>query len=135
MKYIPLYLLATFIFAIIDYVWITKLGWSIYQGAIGHLFAEKFSVLPAIAFYLLYMAGMFYFAIIPGIEAHSWKVGFMNGALLGLLAYATYDLTNMATLRDWPLHITLIDMLWGTVLTGSISALAVYLSGLGRILS
>lgn len=130
MKYVLIFVITVVVFAAIDFTWITKIAADSYQSAIGHLFAPKASIPPAVVFYLLYMAGMFYFAILPGIRAGSLWVALQNGAILGFISYATYDLTNMATLPGWPLSITLIDMTWGTLITGTMSAFAVYLARL-----
>lgn len=128
MKYALFFLVTVIIFAATDYLWITKLSWNFYQDGVGHLFATKFKAIPAVIFYLIYIAGMFYFAVIPGVHMGSMKFALFNGAFLGFIAYATYDLTNMSTLPGWPAAITIADIAWGTFLTGTISALAVYFS-------
>lgn len=128
MKYALIFVITIVVFAAIDFTWITKIGANFYQSTIGHLFAPKPSIPPAVVFYLLYMGAMFYFAILPGIKAGSISTALLNGAALGFISYATYDLTNMATLPGWPLKITLIDMAWGTFITASMSAFAVYLA-------
>lgn len=106
-------------FAVIDFVWIGVLMKQFYFSKLGHLFATDFNLYAGVAFYLVYTAGIFYFAVVPA--GSIWRA-VMLGALLGALAYATYDLTNMTTLKDWPLSITLLDILWGAALSGMVSA-------------
>ena len=77
----------------------------------------------AIIFYLLFIAGLVTFVISPAIEKHSWVHALLFGALFGLITYATYDLTNLATLNNWPVLVTIVDLIWGTVLSASISVI------------
>lgn len=124
---ITLYFIALIIMGIIDSVWLFSMG-SHYRSWIGHLFAPAFSFTPAIIFYLIYAAGLVYFVISPAIEQGQGYVHiFLTGAFLGLLAYAAYDLTNQAMLQQWPIAITIIDMAWGTVLSGGVSLLTVFI--------
>ena len=78
-------------------------------------------------FYLIYIVGVVYFVVMPGVEAESIGKVLLSGALFGLIAYATYDLTNMATIKDWPLIVTVVDLIWGTALTTSIGVATYYL--------
>jgi len=114
------YLLSIVAFAVIDFVWIGVLMKQFYFSKLGHLFATDFNLYAAVAFYLIYTAGIFYFAVLP---AASLSRAVMLGALLGAVAYATYDLTNMVTLKDWPLSVTVLDIVWGAVLSGAVSAI------------
>jgi uncharacterized membrane protein len=84
--------------------------------------------LAAIIFYLLFVVGILVLAVLPGLDANSLKTTLLRGALLGLIAYATYDLTNLATLKDWPLTVTVVDLIWGTVLSTAVSCVG-YLAG------
>jgi uncharacterized membrane protein len=86
---------------------------------IGSVLAEKPNMTAAVSFYLIYLVGVTVFALRPALASGDWRTGLVYGALFGFFAYATYDLTNMATLKVWSLKITLIDMAWGTVLTGA----------------
>ena len=109
-------------FALIDSIWLKTMSTRLYQPEIGSLLAQDgFRLSPAIAFYLLYIAGMLYFAVMPALAAGKWQVALLNGAILGFLCYMTYDLTNQATLKSWSLKVTLADIAWGTILTGSAS--------------
>lgn len=112
------------IFSVIDTVWLGSMGDRIYRPLIGEVLADKFRLVPAIAFYALYAAGLTIFAVLPGLKTGDWKTALMWGALFGLFAYGTYDLTNYATLKTWGLKITLLDMTWGVIVSGVSSAAA-----------
>jgi uncharacterized membrane protein len=84
--------------------------------------------LAAIIFYLLFIAGLVLFVISPAVEKHSWVHALIFGALFGLISYATYDLTNLATLKDWPVIVTVVDLIWGTVLASAISVITYFIS-------
>ena len=101
-----------------DAVWLGLMGSRLYRPRLGALMREDFAVAPALVFYALYVAGMVVFAIAPVPADAAWTSAFVRGALLGLMAYATYDLTNQATLRGWPWAITVADLCWGTFVTG-----------------
>lgn len=101
----------------IDALWLTVLMGATYKSYLGDLMLSQPKLLPAALFYLIYAAGLVAFAVLPGAHEGGWKYAAMMGALLGLVAYATYDLSNLATLRGWPLPLTLIDIAWGTVLS------------------
>lgn len=104
----------------LDLLWILVIMAEFYRGSIGHLMGAP-NFLAASVFYLLYVGGVFIFAVLPAYRAGRMRRALMLGALLGLVAYGTYDLTNMATLRDWPLMMTVVDMLWGALLTSVIA--------------
>lgn len=112
------YCLAAAFFLVLDAIWLTTMADRLYRPALGHLLAPQFALAPAAVFYLLYVAGMAGSAIAPALAAGTAGVALRRGAALGLLAYATYDLTNQATLRDWPWTVTLADLAWGTCATG-----------------
>ena len=110
------------IFSVIDTVWLGYMGDRVYRPLIGEVLAETFRLVPAIAFYTLYAAGLTIFAVLPGLKTGDWRTALRWGALFGLFAYGTYDLTNYATLKTWGLKITLMDMTWGVVVSGVSSA-------------
>ncbi|WP_332656849.1 DUF2177 family protein [Brevundimonas sp.] len=112
------------IFGVIDTLWLGFMGDRVYRPLIGEVLADKFRLVPAIAFYTLYAAGLTLFAVLPGLKTGDWKTALVWGALFGLFAYGTYDLTNYATLKTWGLKITLLDMTWGVVVSGVSSAAA-----------
>lgn len=127
MKYLLLYLVTIPLFAIIDLLWIGVIANRFYIKQVGHLMGEV-NWKAAIIFYFLYVAGLLFFAVIPAISAHSLSKAILLGALLGLFAYATYNLTNWATLRDWPAIMVLVDVAWGMIFSASIAGLAYFLS-------
>lgn len=108
------------VFLSLDAVWLRLAGPRLYVPAIGPLLADSPNLAAAAAFYLIYLAGLFALATAPGLAAGRWRVAALRGLMFGVAAYATYDLTNQATLRLWSTRLTLIDMAWG----GALSALA-----------
>lgn len=110
------------VFLALDAAWLTIMAERLYRPALGRLMLDRFELLPAVAFYLVYIVGVLVFAVMPGLESRRWTTALGLGALLGLVAYATYDLTNQATLRDWPWRVTLADLCWGTVVTAAAAA-------------
>ncbi len=126
MQYIYLYLLTVPAFFIIDMIWLGFVANKFYQSQLSHLLGPV-NWPAAIIFYLIYIVGIIIFAVVPGLEAGSWKKALVLGALFGFFCYATYDLTNLATLRDWPLSVAIVDMIWGAVLTGSVATVSYYL--------
>lgn len=111
------YLAAGLAFLIVDAIWLTIMAEALYRPLLGDKLVEGFALAPAVVFYLIYIAGIVYFAVLPALEDGSVARAAINGAILGLVAYATYDLTNQATLRDWPLAVTLADIPWGMFVT------------------
>lgn len=120
-----LWVSAAVLFLAIDMVWLTKIARGLYLGEIGPLLLETPNMGPAIAFYVLYISGLTFFVLVPAYEANSIGKAFLLGAALGAIAYGTYDLTNLAVMRDFTTRIALIDWAWGTILTGSVSALVI----------
>jgi uncharacterized membrane protein len=112
---------------VLDSVWLTLTADRLYRPLIGELMLDGFRPAPAIAFYALYLVGIVVFAIRPAFATGRWTTALVSGALFGLFAYGTYDLTNQATLKTWSTTITLADMAWGSVLT-AVAASAGYLA-------
>ncbi|MDD4624394.1 MAG: DUF2177 family protein [Bacilli bacterium] len=125
-KLIKMYLIALVIFVIIDGIWLGFIAKDLYRKELGHLLASNPNWTAAVIFYLLFLVGLVYFVINPGIEKESIMTVVISGALFGLLTYATYDLTNLATLKEWPLKITIIDLIWGTSLSTIVSTATYY---------
>lgn len=113
-----IYAITFVVFLILDSVWLGVISPGLYQEYIGHLLAEEVNWPAAAIFYLVFIAGLVFFAVKPSLQHNSWKIALKNGAFFGLVCYATYDLTNQATMRDWPIMITVIDVLWGTFICG-----------------
>ena len=112
-------------FAVIDSLWLRTMYARLYQPELGSLLMDGLRLGPAIAFYILYIGGILVFAVGPALQEGRWQTALVKGALLGFFCYMTYDLTNHATLKVWSLKVTLLDIGWGTLLTGS-AALAGY---------
>ncbi|KIS27232.1 membrane protein [Arthrobacter sp. SPG23] len=104
-------------FAVIDAIWLKTMN-PFYRGQIGELLADKPNLGYAVVFYVIYIAGIVFFALRPALDGGSWLSAVGYGAALGAFAYATYDLTNAATLKTWPLQLIIVDILWGAALTG-----------------
>jgi len=119
--FIKLFLIALPVFFVIDMLWLVLVAKKFYQEQIGFLMKPDINWPAAIIFYLLFISGLVIFVISPAFEKHSWIHAILFGGLFGLITYATYDLTNLATLKDWPLLVTVVDLIWGTVLASSIS--------------
>lgn len=124
-KYIVAYLGAGLTFAAIDAVWLTTMSSRLYKPVLGPILADRPDMKAAVAFYLISVFGTVFLAIEPALRDGGWRRAAINGAVLGFVAYATYDLTNQATLNVWSLRLTLIDLCWGTALT-TVSALGGY---------
>lgn len=124
MNYVYLYIITTVIFFAIDMVWLGFIAKNFYRKHIGSLLTDNVIWSAAIVFYLLYIGGILFFAVQPALKSGSWLTALLNGAVLGMLCYATYDLTNMATLKNWSFTVVWVDIIWGIVLTGSVSTLS-----------
>ena len=120
LKYIVAYLGAGLTFAAIDAVWLTTMANRLYRPVIGSIMADRPDMKAAVAFYLISIAGTVFLAIDPALRGGGWGRAALNGAVLGFVAYATYDLTNQATLNVWSTRLTLIDLAWGTVMTSAL---------------
>jgi len=115
------YVLTFIVFIVIDLTWIGFLAKDLYKNQLGKFLSGDVNWPAAIIFYLLFIVGIFVFVILPALEKDSLKTVLVMGALFGLITYATYDLTNLATVKDWPVKIVVIDMLWGASLTCMVS--------------
>lgn len=124
MSYVFAYAGSAIVFLGLDYIWLSRVARDFYAGSLGSLMRETPDFLAAGIFYLFYIGGIVFFAVMP---AESWKGALLRGAVLGLLAYGTYDMTNLATLKGWPWRMAAVDMVWGTALTG-LAAVGGYLA-------
>lgn len=119
------FLVAGTVMGVIDAVWLTTAN-KFYKSQIGSLLLDKPNFLPAVIFYIIYIIGLVVFVINPALDKGSWAHAFGFGALFGLVAYATYDLTNLATIKGFTNTVVIVDLIWGTLLTGTV-ALVSYL--------
>jgi len=124
---IKTFLVAFAVFLGIDMLWLTIIASKFYKSQIGHLMADKAKLLPAAIFYILFIAAMVYFVIVPALEHQNLTRLIISAAIFGLVTYATYDLTNMATLKDWPLLVTVVDIAWGTFISLAVSLITYFI--------
>jgi uncharacterized membrane protein len=126
--FIKLFLIAFPVFVGIDMIWIGWLAKIFYAKQIGKLMTSKVNLGAAVLFYILYIAGVVFFVISPAYEKNSWTFALLAGTFFGAVAYATYDLTNLATIKNWPLILTFVDLIWGSFLTALVSIITFLLS-------
>ncbi len=125
--FLKVYAIAVPVFFAIDMVWLSLIARNFYKNQIGFLMKPEINWTAAILFYLLFLVGLVVFVISPALEKKEWVLALWSGALFGLITYATYDLTNLATLKDWPLTVVIVDMLWGSVLAASVSVITYFI--------
>jgi uncharacterized membrane protein len=126
--FIRLFLIALPVFFVIDMIWLVLVAKKFYSEQIGFLMKPDINWTAAIIFYLLFIAALVTFVITPAVEKHSWTHALIYGAFFGLVTYATYDLTNLSTLKDWPVLVTIVDLIWGMVLAASVSVVTYLIS-------
>lgn len=124
LPYLVAWITAAIAFLGLDAIWLSQMAPRLYKPLIGSIMREGVNVGAAVAFYLIYVSAIVFFAVAPGLEKASLARAMLNGALLGLVAYATYDLTNHATLKVWDIRITIADMTWGVVATAVAAGVA-----------
>jgi uncharacterized membrane protein len=126
--YAGAYVAALLVFAAIDITWLTTMGAALYRSTLGDILLSTVRIPPTIAFYLLYPLGIVTFAVAPALRSGSATTALIYGALFGIFTYATYDLTNFATLRNWTLKITIIDVIYGAVAVGLVAVIVYYVA-------
>lgn len=127
--FIKLYAIALPVFFAIDMLWLGLVAKNFYKSQIGFLMKPDINWTAAILFYLLFIVGLVLLVIAPAVEKGSWMYALLFGALFGLITYATYDLTNLATLKDWPLLVTIVDLAWGATLGALVSVVTYFIAG------
>lgn len=120
------YLITVVVFFAFDMTWLGLIAKKMYADKLGYIMSPQVNWLPAILFYLLFVVGLLLMVIFPAIEKKSWTHALLYGILFGLVTYATYDLTNLATLKNWPLSITIIDLIWGAFLSAATSVISFF---------
>lgn len=130
MELIAAYVAALVLFLVLDLVWIKSVMRPIFEQDIGDYMLEEPRLVPAVAFFLLYLAGLFYLAVLPAVEAGTWLVAAVDGALIGAIAYGTYEMTNLATLRRWTPRMLAIDTGWGCFSSAVTSVAGYYIYAL-----
>jgi len=127
-KWIIAYVAAAIAFGVLDSFWLRWAAPNLYRPVIGEILADSFRMGPALAFYTIYIGGMVYFGIKPGIENGQVLTAALNGAILGFVCYATFDLTSQAVMKVWATHVSIADIAWGTFATGTASAVAAWIT-------
>lgn len=122
------FLIALPLFVLLDSLWISVIARGYYRSQLGNLLTANVRWTAVVLFYLLFVGGLSLFVLQPALQKQSWQYAAGMGAAFGLVTYATYDLTNLATLRDWPLHMTFVDLLWGTCVCAAVSTITVLLA-------
>ena len=126
--FIKLYAIALPVFFAIDMIWLGLIAKGFYAKQIGSLLKPDVNWTAAIVFYLLFIVGLVVFVITPAVEKNSWMHALLFGALFGLVCYATYDLTNLALAKDWPVLVTIVDLAWGALLAASVSVITYFIA-------
>ena len=122
--YLKLYLLTIPIFFLIDIIWLGSLAKKFYGDNIGHLLSEKVNWKAALVFYFIYIVGILFYAVVPALEDGNWQKSLLLGSAFGFFTYATYDLTNLATLKNWSVKVVVVDIVWGMILCGVVAAVS-----------
>lgn len=126
--FIKLYFIVLPVFLAIDMIWLGLIAKNFYAKQIGFLMKSNINWLAAVIFYLLFIVGLVIFVIAPAMQKNSWLQALLLGALFGLIAYATYDLTNLATIKNWPILVTIIDLIWGMTVAGLVSVISFFIA-------
>ena len=126
--YLKLYCLTVPVFFIIDLIWLGVVAKNFYQKNLNHILSQNVNWTAAVIFYLVYIAGILIFAVLPGVAKDSLRLTAGWGALFGFFTYATYDLTNLALIKGWPLNIVIVDILWGVVLCATVATISFYIA-------
>lgn len=124
LDWIVMFLITFVVFMVIDLIWLGFIAKNIYRKYLGHLMKKNVNWIAAIIFYCIFIVGLIFFVIDPAVHKESVRYALLAGGGFGLITYATYDLTNLATLEEWPLMVTMIDLIWGTVLSGATAGIS-----------
>lgn len=132
MSYVIAYVSGLIAFLVIDYIWLSRVALSFYRREIGDLMLDKPNLAIAGLFYLFYIVALVVLAVMPAVEKQQWTMALLYGALLGFAAYGTYDITNLATLKGWSVTVTIVDTIWGAVLTGTVATISYFVTNAFR---
>jgi len=130
MKWLLYYGITLAVFMVIDLIWLGFIAKDLYSKYLGYLMADNVNWLAAVIFYLIFIGGVCYFVLYPSLIDQNITNLVIRAALFGFMTYATYDLTNLATIKDWPINITIIDLIWGTTLSTSVSVISYFIINL-----
>lgn len=126
-EWLKQFVIALVVFLVIDMVWLLIIAKNIYAKHLGHLMSATPNLAAAGIFYLIFIAGLVFFVLAPALESGQWQDALYRGLFFGFVTYATYDLTNMATLKDWPAFLTIIDLAWGSFVSAATSVLSFFI--------
>lgn len=125
--FLKIFITAALAFLVLDFTWLLFIARKTYQEHLGSLLGTT-KIMPAALFYVVYLFGVLFFVVYPALEKGSLMYALLAGAFLGFLCYATYDLTNLATIKDWPILVTTIDLIWGAFVTAVTSGITVFVA-------
>jgi uncharacterized membrane protein len=128
LKTLILYLSTAAVFFAIDLIWLGLMHSRFYKVQLAEFMSDKVNWLPAILFYLLFIVGLLLLVVLPAVEHDSWIRALLLGGLLGMVAYATYDLTNLASMKNWPTVVTMVDIVWGTILAATVATISYFIA-------
>jgi uncharacterized membrane protein len=128
MKYIVIYFITLVILLALDFLWLGVLSRNFYKANIGHLMSENIKILPVIFFYTIYPIAIMVFSLVPGLKDENIARTLILAAFLGFISYGTYNFTNLATLKDWPFKVLLVDITWGTFVTTFTTLISYFIS-------
>lgn len=126
--FMKLYAIAFAVFLGVDAAWLVLIAKNFYAKYIGYLMAKNPNLLAALIFYLIFISGLVFFVITPALDKKMWTQALLAGMFFGLVTYATYDLTNLATIKDWPLIITIVDLIWGMFVSATVSVITYFIA-------
>lgn len=127
LEFLKTYIIALVVFLIVDLFWLVVISRKLYQKEIGFIMSSKPNWIAAAVFYFVFLLGIVFFVINPAVEKEQWLYALLAGAFFGFVTYATYDLTNLATLENWPIKITIIDLFWGSFIGGFVSTITFFI--------
>jgi len=127
-KTLVLYFATLTVFFVIDLIWLRLMNSRFYKPQLAELMSDKVNWLPAVLFYLLFIVSVLLLVVLPAVDHESWIRAMLLGGLLGMVAYATYDLSNLATIKNWPFVVTIVDILWGTILSAIVAMTSYFIA-------
>ena len=127
-KTLILYFSTAAVFFAIDLVWLRLMNSRFYKIQLAGLMSDKVNWLPALLFYLLFIVGLLFLVVLPAVDQGSWLRAMLLGGLLGMVAYATYDLTNLATFKNWPVLVTIVDISWGATVSAIVATISYFIA-------
>jgi uncharacterized membrane protein len=128
LKTLIVYFSTALVFFAIDLIWLGLMNSRFYKVQLAGFMSDKVNWLPAILFYLLFIVGLLLLVVLPAVEHDSWIRALLLGGLLGMVAYATYDLTNLASIKNWPIVVTMVDIVWGTILAATVATISYFIA-------